>query len=536
MTLKTTNLLGTAVLTDVDSVLTKVKDKWYSVPLSKISNYITTPLNITGANTTPVTGSEMISATADSDFSSDTGNWTGTNWVIAAGVATHTAGANAFTLSNSALLSAPASERIYKVTFTVVTTTVGVLTPTFGGSGINSGFGIVSAGTTGKVGGMTGTVTETQIIYASATTLLTFTPDASWEGTIDNVSITQITPASAPQVIRNSDGTIAFEIRTGGSSALNTFIGFNAGPVATTSSARSTGVGRYALSSLTTGASNTAFGSQAGASLTTSGQNVAIGERALASYSAGAGATQNIAVGAQTMRDLRSGGNNVAIGNNVMRSTVDSGSDNILVGIGIGYSGVLFGARNVVMSSWGSSQTAITGNNNTALGYYAGIGITGSYNTLIGNSTTIAVVSDTNSIVIGSGAVGLGSNTVVLGNTSIIQTTLRGNVNFTAAILDKGTVTQAGAITTAVTINKSAGVITTVASTLGAGSNAAFIVNNSFCLATSVIQLCEDDVLTAGWAKANVQNIIPGSFEINITNIHALNAFNNTINIHFIIV
>ena len=103
-------------------------------------------------------------------------------------------------------------------------------------------------------------------------------------------------------------------------------------------------------------------------------------------------------------------------------------------------------------------------------------------------------------------------------------------------LADKGTVTQAGAITTQVTLNKPAGVITTVSSTLGAGINAAFIVNNSFCLATSVIQLCEDDVLTAGWAKANVQNIIPGSFEINITNIHAFNAFNNTINIHFIIV
>lgn len=121
---------------------------------------------------------------------------------------------------------------------------------------------------------------------------------------------------------------------------------------------------------------------------------------------------------------------------------------------------------------------------------------------------------------------------IVTGNTTVGGTlAINGGV-----IVDKGTVTQAGAITTAVTLNKPAGVITTVASTLGAGINAAFTVNNSFCLATSVIQLCEDDVLTSGWAKANVQNITAGAFDINITNIHPINSFNNVINIHFIIV
>jgi hypothetical protein len=102
--------------------------------------------------------------------------------------------------------------------------------------------------------------------------------------------------------------------------------------------------------------------------------------------------------------------------------------------------------------------------------------------------------------------------------------------------VDKGTVTQLTAITTGVTLNKPAGVITTVSSTLAAGSNATFIVTNSFVSSTSVIQLTVDDSATAGLAKVNVQTVGSGVFSINITNVHATNAFNNVIKIHFLIV
>ena len=102
--------------------------------------------------------------------------------------------------------------------------------------------------------------------------------------------------------------------------------------------------------------------------------------------------------------------------------------------------------------------------------------------------------------------------------------------------LTKGTVTQETAITTGVTIDKPSGVITTVSTTVAALSNAAFIVTNAFCKATSVITLCEDDSATAGFAKANVQTVTDGAFTINISNVHPTNAFNNVIKIHFIIV
>jgi hypothetical protein len=101
--------------------------------------------------------------------------------------------------------------------------------------------------------------------------------------------------------------------------------------------------------------------------------------------------------------------------------------------------------------------------------------------------------------------------------------------------LDKGTVTQETAITTGVTLNKPAGVITTVSSTLAAGSNATFRVTNSFVKSTSVVLLTVDDSATAGLAKLNVQDVTNGTFDINITNIHGANAFNNLLKIHFTI-
>jgi hypothetical protein len=102
-------------------------------------------------------------------------------------------------------------------------------------------------------------------------------------------------------------------------------------------------------------------------------------------------------------------------------------------------------------------------------------------------------------------------------------------INFT----DRGTVTQATSITTAVTLNAPAGVITTVSTTVAAGSNASFTVNNNFSKADSVILLTVDDSATAGLAKVNVQTVANGSFVINITNIHSANAFNEVIKVHF---
>jgi hypothetical protein len=101
---------------------------------------------------------------------------------------------------------------------------------------------------------------------------------------------------------------------------------------------------------------------------------------------------------------------------------------------------------------------------------------------------------------------------------------------------DKGNVTQTGVITTAVTTAAApAGIITTVSSILAAGSNASFIVNNALVTATSSIQLTVNDFATAGIGYLTVHTIAAGVFSVQVYNIHPVNAFNNILSIHYLI-
>ena len=102
------------------------------------------------------------------------------------------------------------------------------------------------------------------------------------------------------------------------------------------------------------------------------------------------------------------------------------------------------------------------------------------------------------------------------------------------ALYDTANVTQITAISTAVTVNANNGIITTVSSTLGAGSNAAFTVNNSKVLATSRILLTADHP-GAGVPILITETIVNGSFAIRIYNVGSA-AFNNVVKIHFLIV
>jgi len=143
-----------------------------------------------------------------------------------------------------------------------------------------------------------------------------------------------------------------------------------------------------------------------------------------------------------------------------------------------------------------------------------------------------------NTIVPASGTLAITGNETVSGTLAVTGTsTLTGQVALNGGLtVGKATVTQLTSITTGVTVNASAGVITTVSSTLAAGSNATFIVTNSKAIVGSVVMLTVDDSSTAGLAKVNVQTVAAGVFSINITNIHATNAFNNVLRIHFLVV
>ena len=96
------------------------------------------------------------------------------------------------------------------------------------------------------------------------------------------------------------------------------------------------------------------------------------------------------------------------------------------------------------------------------------------------------------------------------------------------------TVTQQTAISTAVTIDSYAGVITTVSATTAAGSNVAFTVNNSKVTSASKVLLTAVHI-GAGVPVFTLDSINNGSFVIRIYNVHPTNAFNNLFKISFLV-
>ena len=119
----------------------------------------------------------------------------------------------------------------------------------------------------------------------------------------------------------------------------------------------------------------------------------------------------NTAVGYFSLEDISSGLSNTAIGSGSLKSI--TGDDfNVAVGKD-------------------SLSTLATGSRNVAVGgATGGAGNSVSNNSVfIGDRAIAGGNSQTNQIVIGATATGNGSNTVTLGNNSITDTYLKGNVN-----------------------------------------------------------------------------------------------------------
>jgi hypothetical protein len=228
-------------------------------------------------------------------------------------------------------------------------------------------------------GGFTsGALTATGAVGPRATTTdtLVITPTSDFNGTIV-LSIRVITVSSASVTFDNSAGTATNQIRISSISS-NTFYG------------------RDAARNNTTGANNTANGFSALRDNTTGFNNTANGVSALLSNTTGLNNTAN---GRSALQNNTTGLNNTANGESALLSNT-------------------------------------TGNSNTANGFEAGRFIaSGSALTLINNSVFLGAQSranadnETNQIVIGHTAIGAGSNTATLGNTSIVDTILRGRIN-----------------------------------------------------------------------------------------------------------
>ena len=258
------------------------------------------------------------------------------------------------------------SGNIYQIRFDIYTSVAGTLTIK------------LNTAAAPDYGQGTGFLSNQEVVVSANGNDLIFAPNATWQGFIDNITVKLITTTNAGVVIQNSDGTTGLEIRSGGTGSDNTGIGY-AALYSNTSGNYNSAIGAYALRFNTSGIRNTAIGYAALRSNTSGSDNSAIGYFALFSNTSG---NYNSAIGTYALRFNTSGSYNTAIGHSA----------------GIFITG---GAN--------PNQTS-----NTSL--------------YLGMDTKAYANGDSNEIVIGYNTTGYGSNTVALGNTSIVETVLQGNV------------------------------------------------------------------------------------------------------------
>jgi hypothetical protein len=97
-----------------------------------------------------------------------------------------------------------------------------------------------------------------------------------------------------------------------------------------------------------------------------------------------------------------------------------------------------------------------------------------------------------------------------------------------------GAVTQGTSTTTAVTLNKKMGVITTFAQTAAAAGEVVFAVNNNQVKADSVVLMTiEYPDASTGFLTGHIGDIAAGSFKVLLRNSHAAAALNAAAKIHF---
>jgi hypothetical protein len=342
----------------------------------------TCPLSVKnlGTSNVAVLGNDLV---LTGNFETDI-NWTkGANWTIA-GTAVHTAGAN--NLSQTLALT---SGTYYQIIVTIITTTVGNLTIQLDGATP------VSASAVGQV---IGTLTSYEIILLANITSngIAFVPDATWEGSIDNVTLKPITVAPATTNFYDTTGLITGEIRTHNQALSNIAIGKLSGQSNTTGN-YNTFLGQCSGNANTTGSYNTFLGHVSGNANTTGNYNTLLGH---ASGYANTTGTQNTFLGQYSGNANTTGNYNTFLGQcsgnanttgsyntflgHVSGNANTTGNYNTLLGHASGYANTT-GTQNTFLGQY-SGNANTTGNYNTFLGQCSGnANTTGSYNTFLGH-------------------------------------------------------------------------------------------------------------------------------------------------------
>jgi hypothetical protein len=221
-------------------------------------------------------------------------------------------------------------------------------------------------------------------------------------------------------------GDVAGSAITTGS--LNTFIGTNNGGVNTTGQAN-TFIGDFAGNKNTTANNNTFVGCFAGSNNIVGIQNTILGTLAGQNFTS----SNNTFIGFESGKATTSGASNIAIGSTALSANI-TGSSNTSVGNSSLFSHTNGGSN----SAFGlnSLYNITTGSNNVAIGSSSGQLLIGGGNltsasnsTFLGYATKSLANGSTNEIIIGYNAEGAGSNTATLGNTSIVDTFLKGRIN-----------------------------------------------------------------------------------------------------------
>lgn len=325
-------------------------------------------------------GAEIITNVADRDMSG-ANNWTGTNWTVTGGLYVHTAGANTATLAGYGATIG----NTYLVTMTIATGVAGTLNIRYGTSANH----VITCGAGS-------TLTAYSVVITATTTAgLSVIPSAAWTGSIDDVSIKQVSYSTAPIAIKNASAVTGIEERAPNSTSVA--IGVDALKSAQSAAINNVAIGNGALKNATTGATCVGIGSNALTANTTGYENTAIGHNTLFSNTYG---FNNVACGAYALQTNVTGQANTAIGRIALANNL-SGSNNEAIGYGalgnnttgtnntsIGSSSsaaVTSGINNVVLGSSALCNNS-TGNCNIAIGVSAARYLTGANNTAIGYS------------------------------------------------------------------------------------------------------------------------------------------------------
>ena len=312
---------------------------------------------------------------------------------------------------------------------------------------------VVSTGVTTQTTATTDTIIAPRSIFISADyvtpgTFNSATGTGGDYGFPGNIFLVPTTNVSSSGVIYKGTNRFIHNFTGSGSDGRNTFVGLNSGNftmagsgsqasynteidtntlVSITTGFDNTASGADTLYANTSGSYNTANGRSSLGSNTTGNYNTANGQSSLVSNITGDYNTTN---GYQSLYFNVGGSENTANGSRALFANV--GSYNTAVGMDAlyynttGNYNVANGHSSLVSNTTGSNNTAYGSNS----GYNSGVPLrTMTNSTFLGYGANSSLNGITNSTAIGAGAQVTKSNQVVIGNTGVTETLLRGKVS-----------------------------------------------------------------------------------------------------------